>query len=176
MFLIFWGFRTEYASLTNRSRHNRRYNNLNKSLNVSLEGLAQCFKNYWKNRSWWSAEQPVSAETSPIFSTRAETEQTQLLVTVNHISPQMIFMTHNEPQRAAWMVCMCVSTVGDMWLVFIIYRSNLLAHCLWGISGMGTFPTLYLQELCQSEGKTLLYLLLKSRQVFFFTAYKNRYN
>lgn len=81
--------------------------------------------------------------------------------------PQMIFLTHNEPQRAAWMVCMCVSTVGDMWLVYILYRSNLLAHCLWGISGMGTFPTLYLQELRQSEGKTLLYLLLKSRQVSF---------
>lgn len=52
-----------------------------------------------------------------------------------------------------------------MWLVYILYRSNLSAHCVWQISGMGTFPTLYLEELRQSKGKTLMYLLLLSRQV-----------
>lgn len=73
------------ASESNALRSRQQGLYLNNNINVYLEGLTQCLKNYLKNRSWWSAQQPVSAETSPILSARAEIEQTKLLVTVNHM-------------------------------------------------------------------------------------------
>lgn len=51
------------------------------------------------------------------------------------------------------MVCVCVGTLRDMWLDYILYRSNLSAHCVWQISGMGAIPTLYLEELAKTKVK-----------------------
>lgn len=127
--------------LTHRSRQRGQY--LNNTINVYLEGLMQCFRNYFKKQKLViSRTASFSWSQSSFLRGRRLSKPNCWSLWTTSVSRWSF--THNKPQRAAWMVCMCVSTLGDMWLVYILYRSNLSAHCVWGISGMRTLPTLYL--------------------------------
>lgn len=40
------------------------------------------------------------------------------------------WLAHNEPQRAVWMACLCVRTLGDMWLFCVVCRSTVICQLI----------------------------------------------